>query len=154
MRAVEDVERLDLERPPQHLRRERRAAHAEQHAVVELLDGGLGERGELAHVRLHPHDDVEPAEPAVLVGAGPERGVVRPDPLDDAAHASSRRGELRPLRADPVEQLVERVGELLHAFRLERVDDVVVVDAGLRELSEQLLRLVDALRRACRATSP
>jgi hypothetical protein len=42
-------------------------------------------------------------------------------------------------------QLLERVGELLHALRLERRDDVVVVDADLGELVEQGMCLVDAL---------
>ena len=43
----------------------------------------------------------------------------------------SRGYELAALGADAVEQLGERVGELLHALGLERRDDVVVVDAGV-----------------------
>ena len=50
--GVEDVERLDLERPSQHLGRERRATHAQQHAVVELLGRRLRERVQLVDVRL------------------------------------------------------------------------------------------------------
>ena len=48
-----------------------------------------------------------------------------------SAGSSSRRGELSLLRANPVERLGERVGELLDALVLERVRDVVVVDARL-----------------------
>ena len=49
----------------------------------------------------------------------------------------SGRGELAALRAYPVEQLLERVGELLDALALERVGDVVVVDADAREVVEE-----------------
>ncbi len=45
----------------------------------------------------------------------------------------------------PCQQLVERIGELLHAFGLEHLDDIVVVDAGRRQINEQLLRLGPAL---------
>src|SRR5437867_4490906 len=45
--------------------------------------------------------------------------------------------ELSPLRPHAVEQLDEGVGELLHAFQLERLRDVVVVDADRRDLLEQ-----------------
>ena len=55
------------------------------------------------------------------------------------------RDELAALRADAVEQLVERVGELLDALLLERLGDVVEVDAGQRELVEERPRLVDPL---------
>ena len=54
----------------------------------------------------------------------------------------------------PVEQLGERVGELLHALVLERRDDVVVVDPRGGELGEQRARLADALGEAARRTSP
>src|SRR5690606_4157318 len=47
-------------------------------------------------------------------------------------------------RADAVQQLLERVGESLHALALERLGHVVVVDADVRESLEQRLRLVDA----------
>src|SRR5207245_7346334 len=64
----------------------------------------------------------------------------RRDPL-----LSSRRGEDGALLADALLQLVERVAELLHAFALERVGHVVVVDAGLAEVVEELARLVQSL---------
>src|SRR3954462_2998994 len=57
--------------------------------------------------------------------------------------AASGRDELAALRADPVEQLRERVGELLHALAVESLDHVVVVDARLRDLVEDAVRLVD-----------
>ena len=87
MRRVENVERLDLERPAEHLGREARAAHAEQHRVVELLARAGRERVQLVHLRPDPGDDVEPAEPTILVAAGPDGGVVGPDPLDERRHA-------------------------------------------------------------------
>src|SRR5688500_9925935 len=76
---------------------------------------------------------------------------LRPGTASDArgtrvTRGGSSRRELRPLRPDPVQQLLEGVGELLHALRLERLDDVVVVDARLGELLEQPPRLVEALR--------
>ena len=46
--------------------------------------------------------------------------------------------------ANPVERLGERVGELLDALALQRVRDVVVVDARLGQLGEELLRLLYA----------
>src|SRR5712692_6314067 len=55
-------------------------------------------------------------------------------------------GELPTLRAHPLEELVERVGELLHALELERLRDVVVVDADRGELLEQLVRLLDTVQ--------
>ena len=54
MRRVEDVERLDDEGPPEHLGRERGAAHPEQDAVVELLGRGVGERVQLVDVVTRP----------------------------------------------------------------------------------------------------
>ena len=90
MRRIEHVERLDVERPPQHLGRERGAAHPEQDAVVELLGRRLRERVQLVDVVADARDDVEPAEPAILVRAGPERRVVAPDPLDDGVSRRAR----------------------------------------------------------------
>src|SRR5947209_3403938 len=54
-------------------------------------------------------------------------------------------GELPTLRPHPLEELGERVGELLHALELERLGDVVVVDADFCELVEQLAGLLHAL---------
>src|SRR5919202_4716300 len=68
--------------------------------------------------------------------ARPEVGV--------ASAASCRCGyELAALRADPVEQLLERIGELLHALLLEGRDDVVVVDARGGEIVQKAARLVN-----------
>src|SRR5206468_731228 len=73
------------------------------------------------------------------------RGAARPaTPHRSPPHRGrSRRRELTALGGDPVEELGERVDELLDAFALERVGDVVVVDAGRRDLLEHLIRLVD-----------
>src|SRR4029079_12328243 len=98
---VEDVERLDVERPPQHLWRERGTAHAEQDTVVALLGRRLGKRVQLVDVCADGGNDVEPAQPAILARIGPERRVVGPDPLDDRRHAaaSSARLEAIPSRS-------------------------------------------------------
>jgi hypothetical protein len=47
------------------------------------------------------------------------------------------------LRVDAFEQRRERVRELLDALTLERVGDVVVVDARVRELRSSACGLVD-----------
>ena len=54
--------------------------------------------------------------------------------------------ELAALRADAVEELVERVAELLDALLLEHAHDVVVVDAGAAQIVEELACRVDVLR--------
>src|SRR5205807_8438141 len=43
VRRVEHLERLDLERAPEHLRRKARAAHSEQDDLVEAVGRGGGE---------------------------------------------------------------------------------------------------------------
>src|SRR5207247_3120581 len=53
--------------------------------------------------------------------------------------------ELAALRPDPFEELRERVREFLHALLLEGEHDVVVVDAGRREVGEELPGLGDAV---------
>src|SRR5581483_5177142 len=57
----------------------------------------------------------------------------------------SRGRERAVLRTDAVEELGERVRELLHTLELERLGDVVVVDADLRDLLEQRVRRLDVL---------
>jgi hypothetical protein len=81
MRGVEDVEALVRKGPAQDLGREARPAHPEQHDVPEA--GGRGR--ELLQLRdplTQARGLIEPAEPAVLVLAGPQRGVAPPDALD------------------------------------------------------------------------
>ena len=93
---------------------------------------------------------VEPAEP---VGPRPARSR-----RSGRAPRSARRSRCRScslasaprLARMPVEQLVERVDELLHALDLERLDDVVVVDARGGEVVEQLLAPRRRLRARCR----
>ena len=48
------------------------------------------------------------------------------------------------LGLDALDDLLERVRELLDAFRLERLDDVVVVDTHVAKLPDQRARLVEA----------
>src|SRR6478735_8419661 len=54
---------------------------------------------------------------------------------------SSRSRQGGPLGVDALDDLVEGVTELLNAFCLERLDDIVVVDARLAQLLDQLLRV-------------
>src|SRR5581483_10314736 len=61
VRRVEHVERLLAERAPQHLGRERRAAHAEQDDVVDAVDDRVRELEEQVDVLAHPPRLVEPA---------------------------------------------------------------------------------------------
>ncbi len=98
VRRVEHVERLAAEGAPEHLGGEARAPHPEQHDRVEPLVGdGVRERGELLDPLAHAARLVEPAEPFRLAGAGPDRGVALPDPVDElgAIH-----GRVRRQRAD------------------------------------------------------
>src|SRR6266540_4236505 len=74
---------LDAERALQDLWREARPAHAQQDKGLEVCAGGVREFPQLAYPLLHPLGLVEPAEPLVLVRAGPNRGVARPDALDE-----------------------------------------------------------------------
>src|SRR5207244_9793289 len=68
---------------------------------------------------------------SVIVAISAERSCVR---------------QLAPLGADALQQLLERVGELLHALLLQRLDDIVVVDAGVCEIVQELARRVDLFR--------
>jgi hypothetical protein len=83
VRRVEHVQALHAERALEHLRRQRRAAHAEQHAGLELPPRLVCEHAQLADSLLHALRLVEPAEPPLLAGVGPDRRVARPDALDE-----------------------------------------------------------------------
>src|SRR5581483_11458714 len=72
VRGVEDVEAVAAERAPEDLGRERRAAHPEQHDVVEQAGDVLDEREHDLDVLAPPAGLVEPAEPARLVAARPD----------------------------------------------------------------------------------
>ena len=98
---------------------------------------------------------VEPAEPLRLVATGPDRRVAGPDPLDDSVggtHVMPRRARRasRGCRA----QLRERVDELLDALALERLRDVVVVDAGLAQLARAASRASSTPCSSVSATTP
>ena len=144
------MELRGLHRPPQHLRSEARASHAEQDDIGQAVRcNGVGELPQSADVLSRTHGLVEPSEPPVLAGRRPERRVAGPDPrceLDGAGSGHWRPlggGELRAGGADAVEQLGEGIGELLDAFALERQRHVVVVDASGRKALEHRVRLVD-----------
>src|SRR5215207_1866617 len=59
--------------------------------------------------------------------------------------SGARANELIPLALEVGEQLAEGLRELLHPLALERLDDVVVVDAGGREGLERAPRGVDVV---------
>ena len=69
------------ERERQHLRAQTGAAHAEQDRVGKTFAFDLLREGMIA-LELIGADAVEPAEPAILVGAGPQRFVAPPEPAD------------------------------------------------------------------------
>ena len=64
----------------QHFRAEARAAHSEQPDVAEALRGyRAAEPAQGIESCTHPGGRVEPAQPALLAGAGPERRVPAPE---------------------------------------------------------------------------
>ena len=146
VRRVEDVEALRPEGPPQHLGREARAAHACQDDIGEaVLVHTTGERLELLDALLHAQGLVQPAEPPVLVGPGPERRVAVPDPLDELGSAdlhqaatSSRLDCRMPSRSSAKES-----ANFSTPSALQGLDDVVVVDPGLGQVLEQLASPVE-----------
>ncbi len=81
VRRLEHVEVLGAEQPAQHLGRETRAAHAEEHDVL-VAGRELGCAREVVALLAHALRLVEPAEPPRLVRSGPDGRIPRPDPLD------------------------------------------------------------------------
>ena len=98
----------------------------------------VGELQQQVDVLAHPRRLVEPAEPAAPRPRPSRRVGSRAQIRSTSSRVGHAAASVAALRADAVEELVERVGELLHALGLERLDDVVVVDAGLAQLLEQL----------------
>jgi hypothetical protein len=96
MRCVEHVETRGAEPAPEHLGRERRAPHPEEHHVVDLGGDAAGELRDLPHALAHSQRLVEPAEPVGLVAARPDGRVALPGPFDDLCG-----GDLRQRRARP-----------------------------------------------------
>ena len=102
MRRVEHVERFRRERraaAPRARARSRpsRAGRSSSNCSIAASANAFSS----SISRRDSADHVEPAEPAILAGVGPERRVAGPDPLDDRAHAASRRRELRALGLIP-----------------------------------------------------
>src|SRR5215510_2462989 len=80
-------------------------------------------------------------EPVQTVGS---RAQIRSTRCSVATATTSGGRELAALGANAVEQLGERVDELLDAFLLQHTNDVVVVDARFGELVEEEPRRVEA----------
>ena len=147
MRRVEHVEALDAERAPQHLRREARAAHAEQHDGVEAFVGdGVGERLELVDAlaacgaaRRASRATSPRRAPVQTVGSRSQIRSMSSLRVRHAAASSPR------FARTPSSSSSNESANFCTPFELERLGDVVVVDAGLRELVEQLVRLLDVL---------
>ena len=89
---------LTSERLGKHLRPEARSAHAEEKDVGEvLLPDILGQARRAQPIRLRCClDDVEPAEPFRLVGAGPQARVAGPEPAHVAVMPPRLRARRRP----------------------------------------------------------
>ena len=152
----------------QHLGAEARAAHAEQERILKSLAPDLLGKGLIA-LDLIGVDAVEPAEPAILVGAGPQRFVALPKTADIAVACATPRRRSRPLLGQasspsdsvlPVdlaaehcaaffrhsgEQLVGRVGEQPHALFDQLVGHGVERNSGAAEI----VRARAARRRRC-----
>ncbi len=84
---------------------------------------------------------VEPAEPLRLVFPGPDGGVALPDPLDEVVHAAIA----FCFTAMPSRISANESANFCTPSCSSVSDDVVVVDARLGEILEELVRLVDAL---------
>ena len=145
MRRVEHVEALDAERTPQHLGREARAAHAEQHDGVEPRRRRRRRTRSSSTTLAHPPRLVEPAEPRASSAPVQSGRVALPDPLDQLARLGHAAASSPRFARTPSSSSSNESANFWTPSSLERLDDVVVVDAGLRELHEQLVRLVDVL---------
>src|SRR6266508_372828 len=95
---VENVEALPAEGALQDLRGQRGAAHPEQDERLVRRARLLRERNDLADPFLHALRLVEPAQPFVLVRAGPDRRVPRPDALDQLLLRGDAHFKQRPAR--------------------------------------------------------
>ncbi|MGY4314565.1 hypothetical protein ACVWW1_003892 [Bradyrhizobium sp. JR3.5] len=153
----------------QHLRPEARSAHAEHNGVGEVL--ALHALGEILVVGdVGGRGAGQPAQPFVLVIAGPDRLVLVPEPSDlgrrtpflgafldrllDAGaerqllmvDAAAERG--RALVGDRAVQLVGRVGEQLDAVLDQLLGDRIERDAGLLQLLQHVAGVLDILLEA------
>ncbi len=120
MRRVEDMEARKAtpqialaERSAQHLRAQRRAAHAEEEDVAHPLVGGHPRQlGIIAETRRLALGCIEPAQPIGLVAPGPDRGIAFPDPPRAVAGPPGGGGRVErnaQLRSQPGDHGVTRV---------------------------------------------
>lgn len=169
LRRVRRIQHMQLresgalaERLRQHLRTEAGAAHAEHDGVREALSfhprREVGVVGKLLPLRFGA---MKPAQPFVFVAIGPHRFVVLPEPANSAGRSPLFGGVLHCL-GEPVagrqfllidlsaqdrgalmrhgaKQLVEGIGEQLHAFLDELGGDLVERDSGLAEIGKHVL---------------
>ena len=173
--GVEDLEpRIAgpvAEDAPRDLGAQARAAHAEDHDVVEVALDGLGEGAQLRDLLLHQLRHGEPAEGVgddllVRVVVLPERRVFLPDAIDELLFLDALRGlidrclctaevEGKALaesvnrfvaaRFDRRHQRRERFVERLHAILGELGRDRVETETLLVELAQHLARGIEVL---------
>ena len=90
LRRIDGVQHVELwktvdgaERLAHHRRTKARAAHAQEHRVQHTGVGNLlSGPGQWPNVRQLVIGDVQPPQPALLVGTSPEVGVSRPQTAD------------------------------------------------------------------------
>ena len=144
------------ERLSDHLRTKARSTHAQQHGVPNARIGDLpGGLLQWTDVRQLVVGDVQPAQPALLIGTGPERGVFCPQtadlagplPIRDDFRNAGRKmlrqcvglpvEQRRDLAASPLvyrrEQAIERLAEERDAVFEQPVGHVVEGDPDALE---------------------
>ena len=152
LRNVEQLGVVDDARRLEHRVVQRRGvALGEDQVVVAPGCPGRSCPAQVAAVEQHRHQVGGRHRRGRVAGAGGRAGADGVHPQLLAELAAKRSRSLMPrhhrvaLGLDVGEQLLERLGELLHALALERLDDVVVVDPGRRERLERAARAVDVL---------
>ena len=136
MRRVEDVERLDAERAPEHLRREARAAHPEQDESSKRSIAASREGLDSTDVRIRSGSSSQPSHfasscPSRRSGRAPRSARTRSSmSITRYAETSSPR-----FFATPSSSSLNESANFCTPSSSSVSDDVVVVDAGLRELA-------------------
>ncbi len=153
----------------QHFGTEARPAHAEQDRIGETVALYLFGESRVAR-DLFVIDAIEPAKPAILIGAGPKRLVAQPQLSDIAVHAPFFGDGFRlflqlvaerevllidlfaenfdALLGDGGEELVGGVGEQPHALVEKLVGNAFERDAGPFECAQHALRVRRILQQA------